>query len=127
MELKDIVMRLSEINQLITECTEDRERASCKSEHSRNKESSDISYMNYTDSGVNIEMLMYEYTALISIMSESISKIDNVFYRRILKKKYIDKKSVRTIAKEIGYSYGYMCSMFSHADRELQNILHNMS
>ena len=127
MDLKDVIKRLSEITQLIAETTEDREREVTHSEHSRNKESSDKSYVNYSGAGINIEQLMHEYSALIAIISESISKMNNTLYRRILKKKYIDRKSVRSIAKEIGYSYGYMCSIISAAEQELQNILHNMS
>ncbi len=127
MDLKDVIKRLSEITQLIAETTEDREREVTHSEHSRNKESSDTSYVNYSGAGINIEQLMHEYSALIAIISESISKMNNILYRRILKKKYIDRKSVRSIAKEIGYSYGYMCSIISAAEQELQNILHNMS
>lgn len=127
MELKDVVERLSEIAQLIAENTEDREREANRSEHSRNKEVSESSYVNYSGAGINIDQLMHEYSALIAIISESIAKINNVMYRRILKKKYIDRKSIRSIAKEVGYSYGYMCSIVSAAEQKLQNILHDMS
>lgn len=127
MDLKDVINRLSEINQLITECTEDRERASVGSENSKDKETSDKSYITYASSGIDIDKLLYEHSALIVILSESISKINNVLYRRILKKKYIDKKSAREIAKEINYSYGYTCAIISAAEKELQNILYNMN
>lgn len=127
MEIKDVIKRLSEINELITENIEDRERAAVQSEHCRTKEASDTSFQNYSSSGINIEQLMYEHSVLIMLLTENINKLDNILYRRILKKKYIDKKSAREIAKEIGYSYGYMCSLVSAAEQELQNILYDMS
>ena len=127
MEIKDVIKRLSEINDLITENNEDRERAAVQSEHCKKKEASDTSFQNYSSSGKNIEQLMHEHSVLIMLLTENINKLDNILYRRILKKKYIDKKSAREIAKEINYSYGYTCAIISAAEKELQNILCNMN
>lgn len=125
MNLKDLINHLQELEDTLEEIKEDKARAYHDTEHSHNKERSDSAFNNYCYSDAAIEETKAEYARLTEILVININKVSNSKHRRILKRKLIDKQTTKEIASDMCYSYGYMCSIISDAEKALQKQLEN--
>ncbi len=120
MTLNEKSKKLIEIECLIDEAKEDRERALKSTQNSKNKESSDTAFNFYSATGQTIEQMIEEHNDIIADIVSEINTLDNPNQRRILKKKYLDRKSIKTISVEMNYSYGYVLEMISKSEDELK-------
>lgn len=54
---------------------------------------------------------------------ESIEKLQDSNYKDVLFKRYSEYKSLEEISGEMGYSYGYTCSLHGDALKEISKVL----
>lgn len=52
-----------------------------------------------------------------------IQRLDNTLYSTLLYKRYVQCKSLRKIAKELKYSYGYIRNMHTNALKEFDEVI----
>ena len=125
MNFSECIEKIADIDILIIEAEEEKERALTATEKSHNKERTDNAYNNYINHKSSVEQLTEERLQLVIFLSSKIDNIDNSIYRRILKKKYIDMKTIETIANDLHYSRGYTFALFAKAKQEIQKQFEN--
>ena len=127
MEILEIIKQIENIRNLILENEEDRERFIDASVKCKSKSKIENNLDNYSDKGSERELLEQQLNKLKYTLNNSIDKVNNVTYRRILKKRYIDNKSLKVIAYEMHYSYDYTRSVCSKAKKALLKTSHTIS